>query len=97
MSSKDTAYLDHLWPAIKVAISYLEQFDKDDDGTLSSHSFYCLKKHIFCLLGMIENEGFPDQTYDAWSATGVSAYSGGLWVAALGALCGVIVVYLSLS
>ncbi|GAB2278187.1 hypothetical protein Dimus_012880 [Dionaea muscipula] len=33
--------------------------------------------------GMIENEGFPDQTYDTWSATGVSAYCGGLWVAAL--------------
>ncbi|XP_010246140.1 PREDICTED: non-lysosomal glucosylceramidase isoform X2 [Nelumbo nucifera] len=33
--------------------------------------------------GMIENEGFPDQTYDVWSVTGVSAYSGGLWVAAL--------------
>lgn len=32
---------------------------------------------------MIENEGFPDQTYDAWSANGVSAYSGGLWLAAL--------------
>ncbi|KAF2293932.1 hypothetical protein GH714_005765 [Hevea brasiliensis] len=33
--------------------------------------------------GMIENDGFPDQTYDTWSASGVSAYSGGLWVAAL--------------
>ncbi|KAF9603546.1 hypothetical protein IFM89_037027 [Coptis chinensis] len=33
--------------------------------------------------GMIENEGFPDQTYDAWSVKGVSAYTGGLWVAAL--------------
>lgn len=33
--------------------------------------------------GMIENEGFPDQTYDIWSASGVSAYTGGLWVAAL--------------
>ncbi|XP_021903625.1 non-lysosomal glucosylceramidase [Carica papaya] len=33
--------------------------------------------------GMIENEGFPDQTYDAWCVTGVSAYCGGLWVAAL--------------
>ncbi|XP_020876619.1 non-lysosomal glucosylceramidase isoform X2 [Arabidopsis lyrata subsp. lyrata] len=32
---------------------------------------------------MIENEGFPDQTYDAWSVKGVSAYCGGLWVAAL--------------
>ena len=27
--------------------------------------------------GMIENEGFPDQTYDIWTATGVHAYSGG--------------------
>ena len=33
--------------------------------------------------GMIENEGFPDQTYDTWDASGVSAYCGGLWVAAL--------------
>jgi len=33
--------------------------------------------------GMIENGGFPDQTYDAWTVSGVSAYCGGLWVAAL--------------
>ncbi|XP_074301780.1 uncharacterized protein LOC141633233 [Silene latifolia] len=33
--------------------------------------------------GMIENEGFPDQTYDTWAVSGVSAYCGGLWVAAL--------------
>ncbi|KAK8567784.1 hypothetical protein V6N12_006357 [Hibiscus sabdariffa] len=33
--------------------------------------------------GMIENEGFPDQTYDTWSVSGISAYCGGLWVAAL--------------
>ena len=33
--------------------------------------------------GMIENEGKPDQTYDIWSSKGVSAYCGGLWVAAL--------------
>lgn len=33
--------------------------------------------------GMIENEGFPDQTYDTWCVLGVSAYCGGLWVAAL--------------
>ncbi|CAM8975329.1 unnamed protein product [Rhodiola kirilowii] len=33
--------------------------------------------------GMIENGGFPDQTYDTWSVSGVSAYCGGLWVAAL--------------
>jgi non-lysosomal glucosylceramidase len=35
--------------------------------------------------GMIENDGFPDQTYDVWVADGVSAYSGGLWMAALSA------------
>ena len=33
--------------------------------------------------GVIENEGIPDQTYDIWSVSGVSAYTGGLWVAAL--------------
>ena len=35
---------------------------------------------------MIENSGFPDQTYDTWAATGTSAYSGGLWVAAVSAI-----------
>lgn len=33
--------------------------------------------------GLIENEGFPDQTYDVWSAQGPSAYSGCLWLACL--------------
>lgn len=33
--------------------------------------------------GVIENEGFPDQTYDNWSAMGESAYSGSLYLAAL--------------
>ncbi|KAJ4805671.1 Non-lysosomal glucosylceramidase [Rhynchospora pubera] len=33
--------------------------------------------------GLIENDGFPDQTYDAWTVRGVSAYSGCLWLAAL--------------
>ena len=27
-------------------------------------------------IGMIENSGFPDQTYDIWTATGVHAYCG---------------------
>jgi non-lysosomal glucosylceramidase len=36
--------------------------------------------------GIPENDGLPDQTYDTWPATGVSAYSGGLWVAALAAM-----------
>lgn len=33
--------------------------------------------------GLIENDGFPDQTYDAWKVHGISAYCGGLWLAAL--------------
>lgn len=34
-----------------------------------------------------ENSGFPDQTYDtAWHMTGLSAYCGGLWLAALEAM-----------
>jgi non-lysosomal glucosylceramidase len=33
--------------------------------------------------GVPENSGYPDQTYDSWIVRGVSAYSGGLWLAAL--------------
>lgn len=35
--------------------------------------------------GIPENNGTPDQTYDTWPATGVSAYSGSLWLGALAA------------
>ena len=35
--------------------------------------------------GLIENEGIPDQTYDAWAVYGPSAYTGGLWLACLSA------------
>lgn len=60
----DKKFAKAVWPAVYIAIAYMDQFDKNGDG-------------------MIENEGFPDQTYDTWSVSGVSAYSGGLWVAAL--------------
>lgn len=33
--------------------------------------------------GLVENDGFPDQTYDAWTVHGVSAYCGCLWLASL--------------
>ena len=33
--------------------------------------------------GLIENGGFPDQTYDTWVARGESSYSGSLYLAAL--------------
>jgi non-lysosomal glucosylceramidase len=36
--------------------------------------------------GIPENDGIPDQTYDTWPATGISAYSGGLWLSALAAM-----------
>ncbi|XP_059046558.1 non-lysosomal glucosylceramidase isoform X2 [Achroia grisella] len=36
--------------------------------------------------GLIENGGFPDQTYDAWVMMGPSAYCGGLWVSAISAV-----------
>lgn len=35
---------------------------------------------------MIENDGFPDQTYDAWGVKGVSSYTGSLWIACLTAM-----------
>ena len=31
--------------------------------------------------GLIENSGFPNQTYDTWPVKGTSAYTGGLWLA----------------
>lgn len=35
--------------------------------------------------GIPENGGAPDQTFDDWQLKGVSAYCGGLWIAALSA------------
>jgi len=35
--------------------------------------------------GLIENSGAPDQTFDDWRLKGMSAYCGGLWIAALSA------------
>ncbi|CAO2177546.1 unnamed protein product [Urochloa humidicola] len=64
MATGDAAFAAAVWPAVYVAMAYMDQFDRDKDG-------------------MVENEGIPDQTYDIWSVSGVSAYTGGLWVAAL--------------
>ncbi|GJN39870.1 hypothetical protein PR202_gb29018 [Eleusine coracana subsp. coracana] len=60
----DAGFIHAAWPAVYVAMAYMDQFDGDKDG-------------------MVENEGVPDQTYDIWAVSGVSAYTGGLWVAAL--------------
>lgn len=60
----DMSFALEVWPAVRAAMEYMEQFDRDDDG-------------------LIENDGFPDQTYDTWTVHGVSAYCGCLWLAAL--------------
>ena len=60
----DMSFGVDVWPAVRAAMEYMEQFDRDNDG-------------------LIENDGFPDQTYDTWTVHGVSAYCGCLWLAAL--------------
>ncbi len=59
----DQEFLRQMWPAMQIAIQYLQQFDHGG--------------------GIPENSGYPDQTYDSWIVRGVSAYCGGLWLAAL--------------
>ncbi|KAJ6326210.1 hypothetical protein OIU78_013333 [Salix suchowensis] len=63
-ATRDMSFGVDVWPAVRTAMEYMEQFDRDNDG-------------------LIENDGFPDQTYDAWTVHGVSAYCGCLWLAAL--------------
>ena len=63
-ATRDMAFGVDVWPSVRAAIEYMEQFDRDGDG-------------------VIENDGFPDQTYDTWTVHGISAYCGCLWVAAL--------------
>ncbi|KAK1257159.1 hypothetical protein QJS04_geneDACA024892 [Acorus gramineus] len=60
----DMSFGTDVWPAVRAAMEYMDQFDRDGDG-------------------LIENDGFPDQTYDAWTVHGISAYCGCLWLAAL--------------
>eukprot|EP01018_Ginkgo_biloba_P009127 Gb_37177 [translate_table: standard] len=64
VATGDKSFGRDVWPAVCIAMEYMERFDKDSD----------------CL---IENDGFPDQTYDTWTVHGISAYCGGLWLAAL--------------
>ncbi|XP_050216647.1 uncharacterized protein LOC126667660 [Mercurialis annua] len=63
-ATQDMSFGVDVWPAVRSAMEYMEQFDRDGDA-------------------LIENDGFPDQTYDAWTVHGVSAYCGCLWLAAL--------------
>lgn len=61
------------------------EFDQDGDGMIENQvSVSTLPQSI----GHSSLQGFPDQTYDIWTATGVHAYCGGLWVAACYATSG---------
>lgn len=60
----DMAFGREVWPAVRAAMDYMDQFDRDGDS-------------------LIENDGFPDQTYDTWTVHGISAYCGCLWLASL--------------
>ncbi|CAF0909888.1 unnamed protein product [Adineta ricciae] len=62
--TKNTAFLNHVWPTIKYVTDRIKTQDVDGDG-------------------LVDNGGFADQTYDAWTVVGASAYCGGLHVAAL--------------
>ncbi|KAH9616487.1 hypothetical protein KSS87_001803 [Heliosperma pusillum] len=64
VATGDMSFGIDVWPSVRAAMEYMEQFDRDNDG-------------------LIENDGFPDQTYDTWTVHGVSAYCGCLWLAAL--------------
>ena len=46
-----------------------------------------IQSHDYDGDGLVDSQGNPDQTYDAWSVTGASAYCGGLHVATLKCVC----------
>jgi len=46
-------------------------------------TLYYLKHFDKDFDGIPENSGAPDQTFDDWKLLGISAYCGGLWIAAL--------------
>lgn len=48
-----------------------------------AQTLHYLKSFDFDFDGVPENGGAPDQTFDDWKLSGISAYCGGLWIAAL--------------
>ncbi|VDM83007.1 unnamed protein product, partial [Strongylus vulgaris] len=66
-------------------------YDRDNARKVLDYFYKLSKKTIRNALndwdrdhdGMIENSGTPDQTYDAWTMKGTSAYCGSLWLCAL--------------
>ena len=83
---KDENLLREFYPAITECINHLFQFTNMEDCISSPEKLEKYKKENKKAPYenvMVENEGFPDQTYDAWSVFGCSAYCGGLWLACL--------------
>lgn len=48
-----------------------------------AQTLHYLKQFDYDYDGIPENGGAPDQTFDDWKLSGISAYCGGLWIAAL--------------
>lgn len=48
-----------------------------------AQTLHYLKHFDYDYDGIPENGGAPDQTFDDWKLSGISAYCGGLWIAAL--------------
>jgi non-lysosomal glucosylceramidase len=48
-----------------------------------AQTLHYLKRFDYDYDGIPENGGAPDQTFDDWKLSGISAYCGGLWIAAL--------------
>ncbi len=70
-------YRDFLYTGAK-DIAFLQ----DCWGAIAQTLHY-LKGFDYDYDGIPENGGAPDQTFDDWKLSGISAYCGGLWIAAL--------------
>ncbi len=80
------------WKDLNAHFVLVARRDSADDPALAAEIFPAVEAAIECLAahdtdgdGMIENDGTPDQTFDNLPMSGVSAYCGGLWPAALSA------------
>ena len=66
----DDAYLDEMFPNVQAALRYAMTLDKDGDGLVNEDPG--------------SETGFPaNQYYDIWPWWGTSAYTAGIWLAAL--------------
>lgn len=66
----DMAYLREMYPKVQAALRFAMTLDKDGDGVVNEDPG--------------SETGFPaNQYYDVWPWWGTSAYTGGIWLAAL--------------